>query len=114
MPDHAVGDPGVGELQEERRAAAEQQHALRAVPAEHLELVLVAHPYQSGLPSGPSRTRRRRQYQLTASECAHAAQGEAYLASMYPRPQSICVAALVRQSAPALAILLPGRDWGMP
>src|SRR5215510_2606549 len=33
---------------------------------------------------------------------------------MYPRPQVICVAAFVRQSAPADAIFEPGSDCGMP
>src|SRR5215207_11201147 len=33
---------------------------------------------------------------------------------MYDSPQSICVAAFVRQSAPATAILLPGSACGMP
>ncbi len=33
---------------------------------------------------------------------------------MYPNPHLIWVAGLVCQSAPALAILLPGSDCGMP
>jgi hypothetical protein len=33
---------------------------------------------------------------------------------MYPIPHLICVAGFVRQSLPALRILLPGKAWGIP
>ena len=45
VPGDAVCDAGVGELQQDRRAAAEQQHALGAVAAEQLAFV-VDHQYQ--------------------------------------------------------------------
>ncbi len=70
--------------------------------------------------SPAAESRRRRldraiaQYQPTDCECPHAPHGVPYRPPMYPRPQAICVAGLVSQSAPALAILLPGNDCGMP
>ena len=51
---------------------------------------------------------------IVAREWAHARHGEWYLALMYDSPQAIWVTGLVRQSAPAVAILVPGRDCGMP
>ena len=49
-----------------------------------------------------------------ARRSAYAAHGVPYLSWMYFRPQSICVAAFVRQSWPAEAIFSAGSDWGMP
>ncbi len=54
------------------------------------------------------------QYQPWELLKPHALQGEPYRSFMYSMPQVICVAGLVRQSSPTLAILLPGRDCGMP
>jgi hypothetical protein len=55
-----------------------------------------------------------RQYQPTRCEWSHAPHGVPYRPPMYPRPHAICVAGFVSQSAPALAILLPGSACGMP
>lgn len=54
------------------------------------------------------------QYQPLDSEWAHAPHGVLYRLVMYPRPQVICVAGLVAQSAPAEAILEPGSACGIP
>ncbi len=57
MQRHTACDPRVGELEQDRRSAAEEQHALSRVAASQFSFVVV------------------HQYQLYASECAQAPQG---------------------------------------
>ena len=104
VPGDAARDPRVGELQQDRGTAAEQQHALRAVAAEHLAFVLVDHQYQlyaistSWLPpSGPTRRTGIR----SARRCSPGPSRSAWRRSCASRR---------RHSA----ILLPGSDCGMP
>lgn len=54
------------------------------------------------------------QYQPTDSEWAHAPHGLPYRPAMYSSPHEICVAGLVSQSEPCVAIFSPGSAWGMP
>src|SRR5215207_5323769 len=55
VPGHAERHAGIGELEEDRRAPAQEKHPLRGVPAERIVVV-----------------EGRHQYQLYRSECAHA------------------------------------------